>query len=79
MPADQPEPRYVVTRSDGRPIPDGEPCFVIRGQDAFAVRAVQAYIDLTRFVVSPDVTAELTAHRDRLSAWRTAHPVKIPD
>jgi hypothetical protein len=38
-------PRYAVTRISGQPIPDGEPCFVIRAQDAFAVRAVQAYID----------------------------------
>jgi hypothetical protein len=73
------QPRYVVTRSDGKPIPAGEPCFVIRGQDAFAVRAIQAYIDLTLDVVSPAVTAELIAHRERLIAWHTLHSVKIPD
>jgi hypothetical protein len=73
------QPRYVVSRSDGKPIPDGEPCFVIRGQDVFAVRAVQAYIDLTRDVVSPEVTSELLAHRERLREWHATQPVKIPD
>ena len=71
--------RYVVTRSDGRPIPEDEPCFVIRGQDAFALRAIQEYINLTLDVVSEEVTGELLAHRERIRKWRMDHPVKIPD
>jgi hypothetical protein len=77
MTADQ--PRYIVTRSDGTPIPPGEPCFVIRAQDAFAVRAVEAYIELTRGIVSPAVTVDLIEHLQRLQDWRVAYPVKIPD
>ena len=71
--------RYIVTRSDGRPIPADEPCFVIRGQDAFALRAVQAYIDLTVDVVSVEVTKELRAHRERIAHWQIDHPPKLPD
>jgi hypothetical protein len=71
--------KYVVTRSDGRPIPEDEPCFVIRGQDAFAIKAIDAYIELTRGVVTPEVTRELEAHRGRLVKWRTEYPIKLPD
>ena len=71
--------RYIVTRADGRPIPEDEPCFIIRGQDAFALRAVQEYINLTLDVVSVAVTDELLAHRERIRKWQQDHPVKIPD
>lgn len=71
--------RYVVTRSDGRPIPEDEPCFVVRGQDAFALRAIQDYINLTLDVVSPEVTGELLAHGERIRRWQQEHPPKLPD
>ena len=71
--------RYIVTRADGRPVPEDEPCFVIRAQDAFALRAVQEYINLTLDVVSEDVTGELLAHRERIRKWQQDNPVKIPD
>ena len=73
--------RYVVTRSDGKPIPEDEPCFVIRGQDAFAIRAVQEYINLTLDVVGEEVTDELLAHCERIRKWQADpdHVVKIPD
>ena len=71
--------RYIVSRSDGRSIPDDEPCFVIRGQDAFALRAIQAYIDLTLDIVSPEVTRELRSHKERIAHWQIEHLSKLPD
>ena len=71
--------RYIVTRRDGREIPDDEPCFVVRGQDAFAIRAIQAYIELTLDVVSGEVTGELLAHRERIRRWQADHGSKLPD
>jgi hypothetical protein len=73
------QPRYIVTRTDGKPVPPDEPCFVIRGQDMFAIRAVSEYIELTRGLVDPEVTGQLIVHLERLRAWRTTHTVKIPD
>lgn len=72
-------PRYIVARTDGREIPADEPCFVIRGQDRFAVQAVDAYIAIVSLAVSPEVTEELIAHRDRLVLWQASHATKTPD
>lgn len=71
--------KYAVTRINGPAIPPGEPCFVIRAQDAFALRAIQAYIKLTLDIVSQDMTGELVEHRERIRQWQAGHPVKIPD
>jgi hypothetical protein len=72
--------RYMVTRrAEGPPIPADEPCFVVRGQDAFAMRAIQAYIELTLDVVSPEFTGQLIQHRERIRLWQASHPPKLPD
>jgi hypothetical protein len=71
--------KYTVTRTDGTPIPPDEPCFVIRAQDLFAIKAVQAYIDLTRDLVRVEMTRELIAHRERIAHWQLEHRPKLPD
>lgn len=71
--------KYIVTRSDGTPIPDDEPCFVIRAQDAFAVKAIQEYINLTLDVVSNEMIVELLAHRETVRRWQHKNRIKIPD
>jgi hypothetical protein len=74
-----PPMRYTVTRNYGQPIPVGEPCFVIRGQDAFAIRAVEAYIALTDGVISAEATGELVERREQIRRWQATHPPKLPD
>ena len=42
MPSDH-NPKYRVTKWDGTPLPEGEPVFVLRGQDVFAVPTLINY------------------------------------
>ena len=72
--------KYIVLRGDaGNPIPENEPCFVIRAQDVFALRILRQYIKLTRLIVDEKVTNELLAHYKRIRDWQRTHPIKIPD
>ena len=71
--------RYIITRRDGKPVPEDEPCFVVRGQDAFALKIIQAYIDMTASVVSSEVTDELIKHEERIRWWQVEHRPKLPD
>jgi hypothetical protein len=74
--------KYTVTRNDGgKPIPSDEPCLVIRAQDAFALPILQMYINHTLDAVSPALTNELLAHRERIRRWQEEHRdrVKLPD
>ena len=48
--------KYVVTRVDGKPIPEDEPIFVIRGQDQLAGEMVRHYIK--RYQLCADATEE---------------------
>lgn len=75
------EPKFFVSRVDGKHIPEDEPYFVIRGQDAFAMKVVQKYIDLTLDIVDPDLTLEMLKHREDIRIWQANNrdKVKIPD
>jgi hypothetical protein len=73
------QPKYLVRRTDGTPIPEDEPCFVIRAKDAFAIRAVQLYIDQVTDVVDENMITELCTHRERIRKWQRDNETKIPD
>lgn len=77
--------RYVVHKAPhvgGPPIPEGEPCLVIRAQDRLAGWAIRSYIE--RYLEAcpdPDnaVIADLVEHRLLIDVWQLDHPVKWPD
>lgn len=73
--------KYIVTRSDGVPIPEDEPCLVVRAQDVFAPAVLRHYMDMTRELVPAHVTSALERHWQRLMAWRDDNEdrIKVPD
>ena len=76
--------RYVVRKADGiggAPIPEDEPCIVIRGQDRLALRMMDHYLAHYATVPLPDSTVldELRQHRDAIVAWQEEHPPKWAD
>lgn len=73
--------KYVVSRSDGTPVPEDEPCFVIRAQDMFSAKIVQMYIGLVEHLVDDDMVEELVAHFMRIKEWQRENKdkIKIPD
>lgn len=76
--------RYVVRKADGvggNPIPEDEPCIVIRGQDVLALDAIDFYLREYQGLQqpSPEVVAELRSHRQAIVDWQQAHPPKVAD
>ena len=69
------EAKYRVERVDGTPIPDDEPCFVLRAQDEFAEMAVGIYAQLVR-EFAPEVAVAALDHAERIADWPRK---KIPD
>ena len=80
--------RYVVQKAPGvggNPIPEDEPCIVIRAQDKLALSTIDHYLALWRALSSvapgfdPQVLDELEQHRDAIEEWQREHPVKFAD
>lgn len=73
--------KYIVSRTDGTPIPEDEPCFVVRAKDVFAVAVLRYYRDLTEDAAPQELTDDMDRHIDLMNEWRrrNAHLVKIPD
>lgn len=74
--------KYIVSRTDGTPVPIDEPYFVVRATDIFAAAMIRYYMDLTTKMNLPyEMTKELMAHLNRLSDWQDNNrdKVKIPD
>lgn len=74
--------RYIVQKApgvDGPPIPEDEPCLVIRAQDMFALDVMDFYLHHTANYLPLDVADELRDHRERLIEWRRTHKTKLPD
>lgn len=70
--------RYVVRKAEGiggDPIPDDEPCFVVRGQDVLAPALLGEYILRYREVpgYDPEVEAELSLLLMELGRWQASH------
>lgn len=87
-----PEPKYGQIIAEFKEIPEDEPLFLIRGQDALSVQAVEAYASLARAAASGksdaaaaqklhDVADECQNVAAAISVWQSAHPdrVKLPD
>lgn len=76
--------RYLVRKApgvDGPPIPEDEPCLVIRAQDVLAVRMMRLYVDMYTLLGDYDeqVVEELNDHLDRLVEWSMEHSTKTAD
>jgi hypothetical protein len=76
--------KYIVCKEDGTPLKDPhdnqpEPCFVIRAQDAFALMAIQAYINIVQGTVREEMMTDLKAHQETIRGWQRSHRTKIPD
>ena len=75
--------RYVVQKRDGisgNPIPEDEPCIVIRGQDFLAPRMIDFYI--REYLdgstdVDTNVVVELLEHRRRVESWQSINWDKV--
>lgn len=78
--------RYIVEKNDGipgAPIPEDEPCLVIRGQDLLAPFMLQQYIDNYNQFTEADnaVITDLREHLAILLEWQmnNADKVKLAD
>lgn len=74
--------KYKVERTDGTPIPEDEPCFVVRAKDAFAPVIVKAYFDLAERNGAPqEFLNQVDEHLVKIQEYQWANPgkVKYPD
>lgn len=62
-------------------IPEDEPVFLIRGQDAVGPAAVRAWVLLAEAAgASPNITTMAKRHADLMEAWQEATgKAKVPD
>jgi hypothetical protein len=73
-------PKYVVSRTDRTPIPIGEPCFIVRAQDALAPAAIRAYLELAKTINSPaGFLDDIESHLARVEQWQLDNGRKLPD
>lgn len=74
-------PKYIVMRSDGKPIPEDEPVFVIRAQDMLAVPAIRAYATMAEDACIPwSFIDDINQHLHRVKEWQNNNvKVKWPD
>ena len=77
--------KYAKTKlikSDGTPVPEDEPFFVLRGQDSLAVKAIHRYLMLCKEHGCSDEHLETIAHNSMvIQHWQSQNPdlVKLPD
>lgn len=64
---------FVQNIITGNTIPDNEPIFILRAQDAFAVGIMRQYSMMTDDPLT--VTDEIVRFKD----WQVSHNVKVPD
>lgn len=61
-------------------IPEHEPVFLIRGQDAAAIPALNAWIAAaTELGASPDIIKRVQDHVMAIREWQEWRKVKVPD
>lgn len=61
-------------------IPQDEPVFLIRGQDACAIAAIRSYIEAAKLVgAGPDLIDACRAQIGRIKAWQKVARRKVPD
>lgn len=76
--------KYIVTRADGTPISEDEPCFVIRASDVFALAVVSFYMNISQGAgfangAGREFGRQVYEHFCAIDRWQRAHPPKIPD
>jgi hypothetical protein len=76
--------RYVVRKAEGvggMPIPEDEPCLVIRGQDRLAPTMLRIYLDC--YTCNPihdhAVVVELENHLHELVEWQWNNSDKVKE
>jgi hypothetical protein len=75
--------RYIVQKAPGvggDPIPDDEPCLVVRGQDVLAVDMLTTYIARYNSLghdADPEVLEEMMRNREQLIQWQKDNPEKV--
>lgn len=69
--------RFVDTHGK---VPDDEPLFVLRGQDAAAPAAVRAWANVAEELgASADIVALAREHACTMEAYQSEHGGKVPD
>lgn len=74
--------KYKVTRTDGVLVPEGEPYFVIRAKDVFAVPIMEEYLVYAeKHNLPQEFLSALRSHIADVITWQREHrdKVKIPD
>lgn len=79
--------RYVVQKAPGiggDPIPEDEPCIVVRAQDQLALGVIDYYLAIYRAILAhgagdQQVLDELEQHRDAIEEWQVEHRTKLAD
>lgn len=70
------EAKYGQITAERKDIPKDEPCFLLRGQDRLAAKAVRYYAKLRKEVGDSKAVKEILKQAQRMSDW----PVKkMPD
>jgi hypothetical protein len=70
------ESKYGQITAERKDIPKDEPCFLLRGQDILAAKAVRFYADLREKAGDSKAAKLIRQQAQRMSDW----PVKkIPD
>lgn len=74
---DEHENKFVITKANGEPLPEGEPYFPFRAQDALAVPPLRAYLTgLVQAGIEGEAIDHMQEHILEFMAWPTK---KLPD
>jgi hypothetical protein len=74
------EGKYAgLRKANGEALPDGEPYWVFRARDAFAVPAIETYrVIVAAAGLPPEFIAEVDAHIERIRDYQAVHGSKRP-
>ena len=72
---------HIDLKAAGVNLKDGEPWFLLRGQDVLTPNAMRQYAFRLDREGKEDMAADVRLHADAVQEWQAAHPewVKLPD
>ena len=66
----------IVNMFTGQPIPEGEPVFIIRGQDANAVDTLREYAG---YCENPELAGTVKMIQHQFAVWQEKNPDKVKE
>lgn len=73
------ENEQLIKTSNGQPVPEDEPIFILRARDLVSIFALQTYRSRCRVIGTPaDRLEQLDSVIDQFQSYKQTHATKVP-